>query len=170
MKKLLLAVAVLLSANLATGFAAPINNLSQGETALGVVVHSSDVDSDSFYIEHKLSNNFTLGLQNTDFDYGDNATDVYGQLNLNNNLRAIVGNRDFESSNKFYLGMAVNAPLAPQWDGYASLIGGSNFKEFQVGANYNLARNVDFNLNYRSIMPDHGSDNNGLGFGATFKL
>lgn len=170
MKKLALTVAVLLSANLATGFAAPINDLSQSETAIGVVMHGSDIDSDSFYIEHKLSNNFTLGLQNTDFDYGGDATDLYGQVNLNNNLRAIIGNRDYDSGNKFYLGMAVNAPLAPQLDGYASLIGGSNFKELQVGANYQLTRNVDFNLNYRSIMPDHGSDNDGLGFGATFKL
>ncbi|MPM81557.1 hypothetical protein SDC9_128611 [bioreactor metagenome] len=170
MKKIIIGLAALLSANLATGFAAPINDLHQGQTAVGVVMNSGDNDSDTFYLEHKLSNNFTLGLQNSDFDYGGDADDIYGQFNLNNNLRAIVGNRDYGYDSKFYMGLAATTPLAPAWDGYASLIGNSDFKELQVGANYQLARNVDFNLNYRSNMPDQGSNNNGLGFGATLKL
>ena len=170
MKKTLLAVAALMAINAGTGFAAPINDLSKGQTAVGVVFHNNSPDSDTFYLEHKLSDNFTLGLQNVDWKYGGSMDDIYGQVNLSNNLRAIVGNRDFDSGSKLYLGAAVNGSLSPDWDGYASLISGSQFNEVQVGANYKIARNVDFNLNYRSYMPDEGDNINGLGFGASLKF
>lgn len=170
MKKLGLALAALLTISASTGFAAPINDLSKGQTAVGINIHNTSPSSNTFYIENKVADNFTLGLQTIDWDHGGSMDDVYGQLHLNNNLRAIVGNRNFESNSKFYMGMAVTAPLAPEWDGYASLIAGSEFKELQVGANYKLSHNVDFNVSYRSFMPDAGSNNNGLGFGATLKL
>lgn len=163
MKKTLLALAALMAINAGTGFAAPINDLSKGQTAVGVLLRSSD--SDTLYLEHKVSDNFTLGLQD-----GGHMDDIYGQVNVSNNLRAIVGNRDFGSNSKLYLGLGVNAPLSPEWNGYASLISGSQFNEVQVGANYKIASNVDFNLNYRSFMPDEGSNINGLGFGASLKF
>lgn len=154
MKKIALTVASLLTLSIGTGFAAPINNLSQGQTAIGVL-------DDSLYLEHKLSDNFTLGAQ---------KNDIYGQVNINNNLRAIVGSKDYNSESKLYVGAAVNTPLAPSLDGYASLVGASDFKELQVGANYNLTNNLDLNLNYRSFMPDQGSDSNRTSLGATLKF
>lgn len=104
---------------------------------------------------------FTLGLQ---------KHDVYGQVNLNDNLRAIVGSRDYHSNSELYVGAAVNTSLAPSLEGYASLVGSSDFKELQVGANYSLTHNVDLNLNYRSFMPDSGNDNNRTAVGATLKF
>ncbi|WP_378955786.1 hypothetical protein [Pelosinus sp. sgz500959] len=154
MKKIALTVVSLLTLGLSTGFAAPINNLTQGETALGVI-------DDGFYIEHKMSDNLTLGLQ---------KNDIYGQVNLNDNIRAIVGSRDYNSNSKVYVGAAINSPLAPSLDGYASLIGANDFKELQVGANYNLTHNLDVNFNYRSFMPDGGSNSNRTALGATLKF
>lgn len=154
MKKIALTVASLLAFGASAGFAAPINNLSQGQTAVGVV-------DDSFYLEHKMSDNLTLGVQ---------KNDIYGQVDVNNNIRAIIGSRDYNSSSKLYIGAAVNSPIAPSLDGYASLVGASDFKELQVGANYNLTSNLDLNVNYRSFMPDHGGDSNRTALGATLKF
>lgn len=171
MKKITWALAGLLALNVGTGFAAPINNLSTQETAVGITLHNSNPDSDTFYIEHKISPNFTLGYQSIDWDGAGDMDDIYGQVHLTDNLRALIGDRDFGGESKFYLGLAVNGPIAPQWDGYVSAIAASNHKEFQVGANYQLTHNVDLNINYRSLRPDGDGDNiNGLGIGATLKF
>lgn len=154
MKKIVLTVVGILAFGVGTGFASPINNLSNGQTAIGVV-------DDSFYAEHKLSDNITLGFQ---------KDDIYGQVNVGNNIRAIVGSRNYNSSSEVYVGAAVNTALAPSLDGYVSLVGASDFKELQVGANYNLTRNVDVNLNYRSFMPDYGENSNRTSLGATLKF
>ncbi len=154
MKKTILTVASILTLSVSTGFAAPINNLSQGQTAVGVL-------DDSGYIEHKVTNNVTIGLQ---------KNDVYGQVGLNDNLRLIVGSRDNGYNSKMYVGAAVNTALAPSLEGYASFVAGDQYKEVQVGANYNLTKNLDLNLNYRSFMPDAGSDSNRTALGATLKF
>jgi len=153
MKKIVLTVVSLLALGVSTAFATPINNLNQGQTAIGVQDHD-------LYIEHKLSNNFTLGL---------NDNDIYGQIGLGNNIRGIIGSRDYNGS-QLYLGAAVNTPLAPSLDGYASIIGANDFKEAQVGFNYNLTHNFDINLNYRSFMPDQGSNSDRTSLGAAFKF
>jgi len=161
MKKTMIAIAAMLAMNIGTGFAAPINELDKGQTAVGI-------GTDNFYLEHKLSNSFTLGLQNVDRD--GHMSDVYGQFNLSSNLRGIVGSRDLNSDSKLYVGAAVNGSIAPEWQGYASVVGSSQFAEVQVGANYKLTSNADLNLNYHSFMPDAGSDKNGVGVGVTLKF
>lgn len=162
MKKTAIALAAFFAVQFANAFAAPINDLAQGQTAAGI-------GSDSVYLEHKLTNNFTLGYQNLDNDRGD-ADDLYGQFQLSGNLKGIVGNRSFHSDSNTYLGLAVNSPLSNDTTGYASLIAGSEFKELQVGANFRLTGNIDLNLDYHSFMPDSGQDKNGVGVGATFKF
>ncbi len=162
MKKIILSLIVILAFPAVTGFAAPINNLATSRTAVGI-------GSDFFYLEHKITDNFTLGLQNVDRD-GSDMDDIYGQFHFTDNFRGIIGSRNFDPGSKLYLGVAVNGPLAPAWNGYASLIAGSEFKELQVGANYKLTRNVDLNLDYHSFMPDSGRDRDGVGIGATFKF
>lgn len=161
MKKTLLTVAALLTLS-ANAFAAPVNDLAQGQTAVGA-------GSDVFYLEHKLTDSFTLGFQNVDRD-GADMDDIYGQFRLNGNLRGIVGSRDFGYDSEAYLGMAVNGPISPDANGYASLIAGSEFKELQVGANFKLTHNVDLNLDYHTFMPDEGRNRNGIGVGATLKF
>lgn len=170
MKKTIFAIAAFLAVNTGTGLAAPVNTLDTHQTAVGIVIHNSDPGSDTLYIEHKLSPNLTLGLQSTDWDHAGDMDDIYGQVHLTDNLRAIIGNRDFGSDSKFYLGISVNGPIAPKWEGYASVIASSSYKEMQIGANYQLTHNVDFNVNYRSFRPDEGRNANGLGIGATLKF
>jgi len=153
MKKIILTMVSLLALTVGTAFATPINNLNQGQTAIGVQDHD-------LYIEHKLSNNFSLGFS---------ENDIYGQIGLGNNIRGIVGSRDYYGS-KIYVGLAVNTPLAPSLDGYASILGANDFKEAQVGVNYSMTHNFDINLNYRSFMPDQGSNSDRTSLGATFKF
>jgi hypothetical protein len=154
MKKTLLASAVMIALSVGTGFAAPVNNLSDGQTAIGV-------QDKSVYVEHKFGDTLTLGVQ---------EEDVYGQYNLHNNLRILAGSKDYNSDSKFYAGVGVTAPLASNLDGYASLVAGSGFKEMQLGANVNVAPNFDINVNYRSLMPDQGSNSDRTSIGASFKF
>lgn len=162
MKKFALALAALFIMTSATAFAAPINDLSRGQTALGL-------GTDAFYLEHKLSDSFTLGFQNVDRD-SVSMDDIYGQFQLSDNLRGIVGSRDLAIGSKMYLGMAVHGPLSPEWDGYASLVGGGDFNELQVGANLRLASNLDLNVDYHSFSPDYGRSRSGVGVGATLRF
>jgi len=154
MKKIALASAIMIALGVGTGFAAPVNNLSNGQTAIGV-------QDQSAYVEHKFSDTVTFGVQ---------EHDVYGQLDLNNNLRLLAGSKDYNSSSEFYGGVGLSAPLAPKLNGYASIVVGSDFNEMQVGANVNVAKDLDINLNYRSLMPDHGNNDNCTSVGAVFKF
>lgn len=163
MKKTVIAVAAFFALQAGTSLAAPINDLYRGQTAVGL-------SSDTFYLEHQVTNSFTLGFQNVDWNNGGSMDDIYGQFKLDNSLRGIVGSRDFASGSKLYLGLGVNGALSPEWTGHASLVAGSEFKEVQAGASYALARNVDLNLNYHSFMPDSGRNKNGADIGATFKF
>jgi hypothetical protein len=164
LKKIVLTLVAVLALSVGTGFAAPVNDLATGQTAVGV-------GSDALYLEHQFSDNFTLGFQNLDRgDNGSSLNDIYGQFRLSNNLRAIVGSRNFDSSSRLYGGIAVNGPLSSDWDGYASFVAGDQFQEWQVGANLRLASNVDLNLNYHSFIPDAGRDTNAVGVGVTLKF
>ncbi|MBP2651389.1 MAG: hypothetical protein H6Q74_2214 [Firmicutes bacterium] len=162
MKKILLVLVSLFTLGVSTGFAAPINELQVTQTAVGL-------GSDTFYLEHKFTDNFILGFQNDDWGNG-NTSDIYGQFKFSSNLRGIVGSRNFDSGSETYLGLAVNGPLAPECQGYASLIGGNGFKELRVGANFSLSSNVDLNLDYHSFMPDVGGNTSDVGIGATYKF
>ena len=164
MKKSLLILGAFITMSTATGFAAPLNDLGNEQTAVGV-------SGDAFYLEHKFGDRFTLGYQSMDRDYYGDMKDIYGQYQFTNNLRGIVGNRDFDySDSSVYLGLGLNGSLAPQLDGYASFLAGDEFKELQVGAGYKLARNLDLNVTYSNFMPDHGKDKDEFAVGATFKF
>jgi hypothetical protein len=154
MKKALLASAVMIALSIGTAFAAPVNNLNDGQTAVGV-------QDKSVYVEHKFGDTLTLGVQ---------KDDVYGQFNVNNNLRVLAGSKDYNSESEFYAGVGVTAPLAANLDGYATLVAGNGFKEMQLGANVNVASNFDLNLNYRSFMPNQGSNSDRTSIGASFKF
>lgn len=154
MKKIALATTLMLTLSAGSVFASPINNLDNEQTAIGVQ------DSRAF-IEHKFSDTVTVGLQ---------EDDIYGQFAVGKNIRLLAGQRDYHDDSQMYGGLGLTAPLAPNIDGYATLVGGADFKEMQLGANVNIAPNLDLNVNYRSMMPDHGSDSNKTTVGATFKF
>ncbi len=170
MKKLTLALAGLLAFNVGVASAAPLHELNTNQTVIGFTMHNTDPDSDTLYIEHKLSPKFTIGLQTSDWDYGHDMDDLYGQLHLTDNLRAIAGVRDFGPTSKLYLGVGVSGPLSAQWNGFASFAASTEHREVQLGANYAISHNVDLTVSYLAFKPDHGSSRNGLGLGASFKF
>lgn len=170
MKKITLALAGLLALNVGMAAAAPLHDLGTNQTVVGIMMHDTDPGTDTFYIEHKISPKFTLGLQTVDWGRNGDMDDIYGQIHLTDSLRAIVGSRDFGASSKFFMGLGVNGPLSAQWDGFASLTAGSNHKKLHIGANYKISHNVDLTISYRSFMPDGASNVNGIGFGASYKF
>lgn len=165
MKKTLLTLTVLTALSTATAFAAPINSLGSGETAVGVGTNET-------YIEHKVADNFTLGYQYADRDEDGKQHDVYGQIDLMANVKGIVGHRDNlpGDRNNFYGGLAVSTPQVLGFEGYASYVTGADFNETQVGVNMNLIANVDLNVNYHNFDADHSGRENGVGVGATIKF
>jgi hypothetical protein len=166
MKKSILTLTALLALSAGTTvFAAPINNLSPTGTAIGIGTNES-------YIEHKVSDNFTLGYQYVDRDEYGGMNDIYGQVNVVDHVRVIVGDRSKLPGDKsnFYGGLAVNTPNVMGAEGYASYVAGSDFNETQVGVNVALVANVDLNINYHSFNPDHAHNENGIGIGATMKF
>ncbi len=164
MKKSLLALTAVLALNVTSVFAAPINDLSGGETAIGF-------GTTDYYVEHQISDKITIGYQNADRRYYGDMDDIYGQFRINENLRAMIGNRDlpYDSSN-FYAGLAASAPLGDRIDGYISYAVGGDFKETQIGTNIAIASNIDFNVNYHVFSPDHGPNEDKFGVGATLKF
>ena len=165
MKKTLLAGALLTMLGTTTAFAAPINSLSSGETAIGAGTKES-------YIEHKINDGVTLGYQYADRDENGKQNDIYGQIDLMANVRGIVGHRSNLPNDKdnFYGGVSVITPKVLGMEGYASYVTGSDFNETQVGVNMNLVANVDLNINYHNFDADYGKRENGVGIGATFKF
>lgn len=163
MKKSIVTLAAILTLTTGAASAAPINNLASGETAVGVGTTEA-------YIEHQVSDSFTLGYQSADRDYYGDQDDIYGQFRLTNNIRGIVGHRDMNYDSNFYAGLAANVPLTPNMMGYASFVTGSDFKETQVGTNIDLVSNVELNVNYHSFSPDGGRTEDGFGVGATVKF
>ncbi len=164
MKKSAVALGAFLLLGAGTGFAAPLNSLDNNQTAVGV-------SGDTFYIEHKLAEGFTLGYQSIDRDYYGDMKDFYGQYQFSDKLRGIIGSRDFDySDSSLYLGLGLRGALAPRLDGFASFIAGDDFNELQAGAGLKLADNVDLNLTYTNFMPDRGRDKDEVALGATLKF
>ena len=164
MKKSLLILGAFITLSTATSFAAPLNNLNNGQTAVGV-------SGDTVYIEHKLGDRFTLGYQSVDRDYYGDMKDIYGQIQLSNNLRGIVGNRDFDyKDSSMYAGIGLHGSLGQNLNGFTSYIAGNKFSEVQVGASCQLATNVDLNATYTNFMPDEGKDKDKFTVGATLKF
>lgn len=164
MKKFaLLAAAVGLSVSSAA-MAAPINHLGEHETAAGIGTKEA-------FIEHKATDDITVGVARNDRDEYGNPKDVYLQYNVfNQNLRLIGGYRwgmDQANKNNAYAGLGISTPTVLGFNAYASYIAGKDFNEAQVGLNKSLIANLDLNVNYHNFKPDHGSRENGVGVGVT---
>lgn len=177
MKKKMLALIAGLTLASNVGFAAPLNNLATGETAIGYNYHSmsNSADNNSYYLENAISDKFTLGIERNNYsgDFGSkwNTTDIYAQYKLDPNIRLIVGNRDYDyAGSKVYFGVGVNTNLAPKLDGYASVISSSYTTEWQAGVNYALNDNLSLNVNYKNNKDDHYPTYDGIGVGLNYKF
>ena len=82
------------------------------------------------------------------------------------------------SKNKWQLGLVGSTQIADKLTGYASVGAGKDLTSWQIGVAYEVAPNVDFNVDYRQIKVDNlkfvGEDFDvkakGLGFGVTYKF
>ena len=140
MKKSALLTAALLLVSSSYAMAAPINQMANHETAVGVGTKES-------YIEHKVTNKATVGFQYADRDEKGDHKDAYLQYDIVGSELKVLG-----------------------FDAYASYVAGKDFNETQVGVNKNLLLNVDLNVNYHNFKPDEGSRENGVGVGVSVKF
>ena len=157
MKKMIVMVVVLLVFSISNAMAAPLNDLATEQTAVGV-------SNDAIYIENKIADRITVGIQDIDLSR-DDSIDFYGQYQFENNFRGIIGYRD-----TLYAGVGYVKELDNKWDGHAYVIFSDEFAEAQVGGTYKINHELDANVYYRFIMQDHGSDHGRLGVGLTFKF
>ena len=158
-----LAAAIALSVS-SVAMAAPLNHLGTHDTAVGVGTKEA-------YIEHKATDEITVGVTRNDRDEYGNPKDVYMQYNVfDQNIRLLGGyrwNMKQASENNVFAGLGLSTPTVLGFNAYASYIAGKDFNESQVGLNKSLIANLDLNVNYHNFKPDHGSRENGIGVGLT---
>ncbi|VBB09118.1 Hypothetical protein LUCI_4404 [Lucifera butyrica] len=166
LKKVLLILVVCLFAGTVSVFATPYNDLEeQGQTAAGILYGS---DNNTYYIETKATDTVTMGFEYNDWKNSYGTRDFYGQFGMADNARAIVGIRNLDSETRTYLGAVLSAPITDECTGYVSGLIGDGFQEVQVGADYKLTEQTDFNLTYRNL--NYHGNRGGLNFGLTFKM
>ncbi|XEQ94074.1 hypothetical protein SCACP_29720 [Sporomusa carbonis] len=160
-------------------FAAPITDLQQGESTIGYNHYDLDaagqnIDTDSFYLENAIADKVIVGIERNSYSIpGADAktTDVYAHYKLDQNIRLIVGNRDYSNGpNKMFYGIGANTNLAPKLDGYASVTSSSIATEWQTGVNYKLNNQAALHLGYKSYKEDGAATADGLGFGVNYKF
>lgn len=166
MKKSALLTAAMLLVSSSCALAAPINQMANHETAVGVGTKES-------YIEHKVTNKATVGFQYADRDEKGDYKDAYLQYDVVGSELKVIGGYRWNLPNdkdNAFAGVAVSTPKIMGFDAYASYVSGKDFNETQVGVNKNLLLNVDLNVNYHNFKPDEGSRENGVGVGVTVKF
>lgn len=159
LKKTILTFISLFLLNINNSFAAPINDLERGDTIVGV---TSGSKNSMYYLETQNTDNLIIGIQSLDLRSDGIATDYYVQVKMDDISRVIVGNRIHHSRSKSYLGGAIQNELAPDIEGYASLIAGDGLQELQLGANYKLTDISDININFSTTSGSQSSVGIGL--------
>lgn len=160
-------------------FAAPITDLQENETNIGyshynLDVNGPNIDNDSFYLEHGVSDKVIVGVERNVFSnsgYDTKATDVYAHYKLDPNIRLIVGNRDYsDGPSKMFYGIGANTSLSEKVDGYASVTTSSIVTEWQTGLTYKMNDKTALQLGYKSYKEDGAPRADGIGFGVNYKF
>ena len=164
-------VMLLLIINSTIAFAAPINNLEEGQSVLGIMVQGGDFNS-SFFGETQVGSSITVGFQIASCSNNLSVSDFYAQYRLDsvmdNPVRIILGNKSYDSKGGLYMGAGVSNQFSEELDGYASATFGSGFQDYQLGVNYNLSDNAILNLSYRVFKYDETKNGAGLGIMCKF--
>lgn len=169
-------------------------NMSTSVSALGQKADLGDINNNSFYLQHGLSDKVTLGVEHTKLDSYSNgllnasikATDVYGQYKLNNNFSLIAGNRNYDASagissiyntgvseSQFLYGVTGSTKLSDKLTGFASFKKTSMENEYQVGVADQLSKNVGVNVSYKNHDYNFGAvglNTSGVGVGVNYKF
>jgi hypothetical protein len=153
------------------GVAAPIVDLEEGQSVLGVMMQGGDFNS-SFFGESQVGSSVSLGVQVGFNSNSSSLSDFYLQYKLASELgmpvKLIIGNKSYNSKSGYYVGAAISTQLSETIDGYASISLGSGFQDYQVGTNYALSDNAILNLNYRIFKYDELKSGLGLGIMCKF--
>ncbi|MBP2636479.1 MAG: hypothetical protein H6Q72_2386 [Firmicutes bacterium] len=160
MRKIMLLLSTLLFITVGNSFAAPSNTLDQQQIAIGIV--GGNV-TDNYYLEQKVSNNITIGIQ-----YINSDVDCYGQLDLASDTgkgpKLIIGNRNFDAGGStVYVGAAINSPMTEGVDGYVVGLAGKDLQELQMGIINEINDSIFIDLNYRIVK--HNGTDHGIGVG-----
>ena len=160
MKKLIIAAAVGLT------LAASMHVSANAGIEAGLGTKESYIDATVF---PKLS----IGYSRLDRDeYGD-QNDIHAHYKLlgdNLQLRAGWRNDMKHQDDSFYGGAKIKTDSFLGFQPYLSYDWGQEFKETNVGVDYNIGMGFGLNLNYHKYDPDHGSDESGLGVGVNYKF
>lgn len=163
---------------LATGaaYAAPISDLNPGKVNIGYQHYdmNDSLKADSVYLEGAVSDKVILGVERNGYAFSranDEMTDIYAQYKLDQHLRLIVGNRNYEDGpNKIFAGIGGYASLGEKLDGYASVTGSSIATEWQAGLTYNMDGQTALQLGFKSYKEDYAPTRDGIGFGISHKF
>lgn len=167
MKKTAFALAAVMLAGASFASAAPIHQLANHETSIGVGTKDS-------YIEHKVTGKATIGAAYADRDeYGDQK-DAYLQYDVVGSEVKLIGGYRWDmggEKNNAFGGVALSTPKVFGFDAYASYIAGKDFNETQVGINKDILLNVGLNVNYHNFKPRHGGHHeNAVGVGLNVRF
>jgi opacity protein-like surface antigen len=162
------------------GFAAPITDLTKGETNVGYNYSNLDfkvsgekIDSagvNGLYLEHSLNDSAAVGIEYNSGDiskYGisleDKETDVYGRYKIEKNASLIMGMRSYDqslkvdgiedtsyNSNKLLYGIGFNGKLGTNLNGYAAILATNIETEYRLGTTYQINDQANFDINYKS--------------------
>lgn len=146
----------------------------------------------TFYIEHKLDNRFTIGFtqhngsfrrgEQPDLYYQENLrmNDVYMKYYVDPKVYLTLGNRsywrqqtvqvgadrlqDSKESNKLLWGIGGKTPLSSQTGLYASFLKAGGTHETNLGIEYKLGAGTFLDVSYKWYDETHGSIRS-MGFG-----
>lgn len=167
MKKTAFALAAIMLAGISTVMAAPINQLANHETSIGIGTRDS-------YIEHKVTGKATVGFAYADRDEYKYQKDAYLQYDIVGSEVKVIGGYRWDmggEKNNAFGGVALSTPRVMGFDAYASYIAGKDFNETQVGINKDILFNVGINVNYHNFKPRHGGHHeNGVGVGLNVRF
>lgn len=191
-------------------FASPSVPLQQGETSigfdvanlkpsisvLGLTADFSGTHSNSYYLQHGLSDRFTIGAERTDLNAASSnsggliadvkATDIYAQYKIDKNFSLIAGSRDYNatvgyggistslSKGNFLWGINASTKLSDKLTGHAAYKQTSYESEWQAGVADQLSNNVSLDLSYKHHDYNFGSAADltlsGIGVGMNYKF
>ena len=196
MRKIVFAGFLALSLICSIAFASPVVDLQQGETAAGFDVSTftprlsdnsgsavsfSGSGAADFYVQHGLTDRFTLGLEFSNFNaaFSVKATDITLQYKLDNHFKLLLGDRNYDTNigvndSQLLWGVSASTPLGSQWNGYAAFKATSDETEWQLGVNKEIAQNLTLDLAFKNHNYDLGGGANlvlnGPSLGLTYKF
>jgi len=200
----------LIAAMLISGvaFASPSVPLQQGETSigfdaanlqpavsvLGLKADLGSTNSNSYYVQHGLTNQIILGAESTKLNASNNggisanvkATDIYAGYKIDNTFSVIAGSRNYAatvgyggfstglSKAEFLWGINASTKLSDKLTGHAAYKQTSYESEWQVGVADQLSKNISLDLGYNHHDYSFGSavdlTLSGVGLGMNYKF